>query len=227
MPRVLLVESDARLAQRLAARLDLERIVADMAASGREGLDMLNGGLYDLAVTGDNLPDMNAETILHEMREQRPGVPVMLLTVSNDVRNRIRRYRQGANDVLAKPPVLEEFVVRVWNLLRLAGKADNFPIRVDDLVIDPAARTAEIAGQCLPLTPTEFDLLLYFAKNKGKPLTRKQIMENVWGYTFSGRTNLVDVYVRYLRLKIDKTYKKKWFHTVRGFGYRFDAGREG
>jgi len=226
VPKVLLMESDARLARRLADRIAQERIAADVAGNGREGLDKLADGQYDLAVAADNLPDMNGERVLHELCG-KPGVPVMLLAVSNDARNRIRYYRLGANDVLAKPPVLEEFVARVWNLLRLAGKADNIPIRVDDLVIDPTARKAEIAGECLPLTPTEFDLLLYFAKNEGKPLSREQIMENVWGYTFSGRTNLVDVYVRYLRLKIDKKYRKKLFHTVRGFGYRFDAGREG
>lgn len=227
VPRLLLMEPDGPLAGQLVIRLEHERIGTDVAATGREGLERLAGGTYDLVAASDELPDLGGEGLLIHMREIRSGVPVLLYAATGDVRRRIRCYRLGANDVIPKPLMFEELVVRIWNLLRLAGKADGFPIHVDDLRIDPQTRTAEVGGETVPLTPTEFDLLLYLVRNEGKPLSREQIMENVWGYSSSGQTNLVDVYIRYLRLKIDKKYKKKLFHTVWGYGYRFDAGKEG
>lgn len=225
MPRVLLMEADAALVRRLEARLAREGIET-VAAGGREGMELARDGAFDLAAAGDDLPDLDAETLLAGLRERSAGLPVMLLASSGDARRRIRYYRMGANDVLVKPFLPDEFAARVWNLLKLAGKADDGPIRAGNLVLDPQNRTAAFAGQPLELTPTEFDLLAFFARNEGKPLTREQIMENVWGYTFSGKTNLVDVYVRYLRLKIDRKHGTKLFHTVRGYGYRFSAGQE-
>lgn len=226
MPKLLLMEADDRLAEQLAIRLALERIETETAASGREGLALLGEKPFDLAALSDDLPDMSGEALLIAFRERRAGLPVMVLSAAADRRRRIRYYRLGANDVLLKPPAIEELAARLWNLLRLAGKAGSSPLRVDDLRIDPETRTADFGGERLPLTPTEFDLLLYFARHEGRPLSRERIMEHVWGYTFAGRTNLVDVYVRYLRRKIDKKYGKKLFHTVRGVGYLFDAGKE-
>lgn len=228
MPRVLLMEADGALAGRLRARLARDGIETTVAASAAEGLNLVAGDSFDLAAADDGLPDLDGARLVERLRRIRSGLPVMLLTSSAGPRRRIRYYRLGANDVMVKPFWPDEFAARVRNLLDLTGKAFIGPIRAGDLTIDPDRRTADMAGQPLALTPTEFDLLLYFARNEGRTLTRDEIMERVWGYTFSaGRTNLVDVYVRYLRQKIDRAFGTKYFHTVRGFGYRFAAGKAG
>lgn len=226
VPQLLLLEQDGPLAEQLVIRLEQERIVTRLADSGREGLALLEDGQFDLAVISDQLPDLSGEGLLIELRERRAGMPVMLFSSSSDIRRRIRYYRLGANDVVTKPLMFEELIVRIWNLLKLAGKAERFLIRVDGLVVDPESRTVEMEGEQVPLTPTEFDLLLFLVRHEGKPLSRAQILQQVWGYPVAGQTNLVDVYIRYLRLKIDRKYRKKLFHTVRGFGYMFDAAKE-
>lgn len=170
---------------------------------------------------------MSGEELLIELRDKRAFMPVMLFSSSSDIRRRIRYYRLGANDVVTKPLVVEEWIVRIWNLLKLTGKATHSPVRVDGLVVDPVSRMVEMEGEAVPLTPTEFDLLLFMIRHEGKPLSRERILQHVWGYPFAGQTNLVDVYIRYLRLKIDRKYRKKWLHTVRGVGYMFDAAKDG
>lgn len=219
------MEQDGRLAERLSVRLGQERMAVTLAGTVQEGLEWLERGQVDLVCASDRMPDMNGEAILIAMRKRNTGIPVMLFASDRDVRRRIRYYRLGANDVLPKPLVTEEVVVRMWNLLKLSGKSDRSPIQVGDLTIDPGLRMAEMSGESIPLTPTEFDLLLFLARNEGKPLSRRQILQQVWGYPFHGQTNLVDVYIRYLRNKIDKKYRLKFIRTVRGIGYRFDADK--
>lgn len=223
MNRILLIEKNEASAERLRNKLHLEHIDMDTANSGQEALMLLGSQLYDLIIASDELPDMVAERLLIELRSATEHTqPIMLLSDIQDVRRRVRYYRLGANDILSKELNMEEFIAKIWSILKVAGKGENRPIHVDGFYIDPASQAVMIDDQPVQLTPTEFELLLYLARNEGKALSRDQILAHVWGYAFAGETNLVDVYIRYLRLKIDKKYKKKWIHTVRGFGYRFD-----
>jgi len=164
VPRVLLMEADGALAGRLRARLARDGIETTVAASAAEGLNLVAGDSFDLAAADDGLPDLDGARLVERLRRIRSGLPVMLLTSSAGPRRRIRYYRLGANDVMVKPFWPDEFAARVRNLLDLTGKAFIGPIRAGDLTIDPDRRTADMAGQPLALTPTEFDLFALFLR---------------------------------------------------------------
>lgn len=221
---LLVIEHDEGLAQVIRTRLTLEGMMVESVASGYEGLRYMRERNWSLLVAETDLPDMKAEELLAGMRGRKlTGQPVILTTSTRDTHRIVRLLRMGATDIVRKPVVVEELIARIWGLLRLSGEANSRPAPIveGDIRIDSDNRTVLAGGEEVSLTPTEFDLFVFLVRNKGRPLRRDYILSEVWGYAFAGNTNLVDVYIRYLRLKLDKKYKRKWIHTVRGVGYMF------
>ncbi len=169
------------------------------------------------------LPELSGLEVLRRLRQNNPTVPVILLTARDAVPDRVSGLDQGANDYVTKPFAIEELLARIRNLLRITEQ-QNQPeneqtLHVDDLDMNLKSREVRRNGQWVELTPKEFDLLQYLMEHKGEVRTREDIISDVWGYDFVGDTNIVDVYIRYLRQKIEKGFKGKLIHTIRGIGY--------
>jgi len=159
--------------------------------------------------------------VLRQLRSQGMLTPVLLLTARDQVDDKVEGFELGANDYLTKPFAIKELLARIRNLLRMfANKSDDTEVlKVDDLTVDPHSRKVIRNGIAIELTPREFELLLYLLKRQGHVLTREELLSEVWGFDFAGQTNLVDVYIRYLRQKIDHGFAVKLIQTVRGVGY--------
>ncbi len=223
---LLLIDEEHPMVNRLVNGLMLDSIHVEQVSTGREGLSQVDKQPWRLVIAGANLSDMTAENLLILLREFKLQYPIMILTDKKVTWRSVRLFRLGANEVISRTEPIEEIMARIWNLFglqRLQVDDGHTPIRVDDIRIDPSSRTVYVEGDKIMLTATEFDLLYYLARNEGKVLPREQILANVWGYEFAGDSNLVDVYIRYLRLKIDNKYKKKLIRTIRGSGYMFEV----
>ncbi len=217
--RVLLVEDEAKVASVVARALQAERLAVDTAADGLEGLDLATSNPYDLVIVDLMLPRLDGSELIRRMRRTNAEVPVLVLTARDRVVDKIANFEAGADDYLTKPFALAELVVRVKALLRRGPVARQNVLRVADLELDRVAHTVRRAGQPVKLTVKEYALLEYLALNAGRVLSRSMIIEHVWDQSFEGLTNIVDVYVRQLRLKIDEPHERRLIHTVRGVGY--------
>ncbi|HZP26911.1 MAG TPA: response regulator transcription factor [Dehalococcoidia bacterium] len=217
---LLLVEDERRLAQVVRRVLEEEGHTVDMAHDGEEGLAMAMEGSHDVIVLDVLLPGMNGTEVCRSLRKQRIDTPVLLLTALDTVPDRVRGLDSGADDYLGKPFALQELLARVRALgrRRVQGREPD-RLEVDDLVLDLARRRAERAGEVVELSPREFVLLEFLMRNSGRVVSRTQILDHLWGYDFTPDSNLVDVYVSYLRRKIDSKHGKKLIRTVRGTGY--------
>jgi DNA-binding response OmpR family regulator len=176
-------------------------------------------GVHDLILLDIQLPRIDGLTVLRELRRLKIATPVLLLTVRATIEDKVLGLDSGADDYLTKPFAFEELVARVRALLRRRSEAGEPILRVGDLTLDPSRRTVHRGNARIDLTAREFSLLDYFMRNPGRVLTRTMIIEHVWDYNFDPMTNVVDVYVNYLRKKIDLDGKPSLIHTVRGAGY--------
>ncbi len=217
--RVLLVEDESKVAGVVARALQAERLAVDTAADGLEGLDLATSNPYDLVIVDLMLPRLDGSELVRRLRRTHTEVPVLVLTARDRVVDKIANFEAGADDYLTKPFALAELVVRVKALLRRGPVARQNVLRVGDLELDRVAHTVRRAGQPVKLTVKEYALLEYLALNAGRVLSRSMIIEHVWDQSFEGLTNIVDVYVRQLRLKIDEPHEQRLIHTVRGVGY--------
>jgi DNA-binding response OmpR family regulator len=224
---ILIIEDEDKIARVLQLELEHDGYAAERARDGREGLDMALSGGWDLILLDIMLPQLNGLEVLRRFRQQSQ-VPVILLTARDDVPDRVSGLDQGANDYITKPFAIEELLARIRNLLRMAsnllqdaGQAGAFEeeIQVNGLSMNIRTRQVKREDLQIELTPKEFDLLYFMASRAGKVLTREQIISEVWGYDFVGDTNIVDVYIRYLRQKVDRGFSCKLIHTLRGVGY--------
>ena len=217
--RILLVEDDKKVASFIRKGLEEEGYAVDVAADGEAGLFMGLDRLHDLIILDVMLPKKPGFQVLRELRQAKVATPVLMLTARDTVEDKVQGLDAGADDYLTKPFVFAELLARVRALLRRRAEARAPRLQVADLVLDPATRSVTRDGQPITLTNREFALLEYLMRNAGRVLTRTAITEHVWDYDFDSGTNVIDVYVNYLRKKIDAGHEPKLLHTVRGAGY--------
>ncbi|MHA7963331.1 response regulator transcription factor [Paenibacillus sp. CAU 1782] len=222
--RVLVVEDEAGIARILQLELEHEGYVVGVASDGRTGYEMASGGDWQLVLLDVMLPEMSGIEVLRLIRQAGNPVPIILLTARDTVPDKVSGFEHGANDYITKPFAMEELLARVRNILRIFQKYPREAegsdlIKLGDLSIELRTRKVYRKDILIELTPREFELLVYLVENRNVEKSREDILSEVWGYDFIGETNLVDVYIRYLRQKLDKGYRHKLIHTVRGVGY--------
>lgn len=217
--RVLLVEDEKNLARTIKQGLEEEGFSVDVSHDGEEGCFMAENYPYDAVVLDVMLPTIDGFTILAHLRKHHCDVPVLMLTARNTVQDRIKGLNIGADDYLPKPFDFDELVARVKALLRRKSGSASPVIRIADLEIDQDAREVKRAGQLIALSTKEFNILEYLASRQGKVVSRTELSEHVYDMNFDLDSNVIDVYITYLRKKIDRDFEKKLIHTVRGAGY--------
>ena len=223
--RILVVEDEQRIADFLSRGLQGAGYTVDAAANGKTALDMVHDADYDLIILDLMLPDMDGMQVLEKIRNRSTGPPVLILSARGAVDDRVKGLEQGADDYLTKPFAFVELLARVRALLR-RGQPTPERLQVGDLTLDCIRRRVTRAGESIELAPKEFGILEYMMRNRGRPLSRTMIVEHVWDMDYDGLTNIVDVYIRHLRGKIDDRWPVKLIQTVRGIGYMIDAAEK-
>jgi len=224
--RILVAEDDQPVAKFLRKSLEAEQYAVDVAGDGEEAKYMAENYDYDVVILDVNLPKMNGYQVLQSVRDKKPHLAMLLLTGNNQVSDRVKGLDLGADDYLTKPFSLTELSARIRALMRRSGRPIEAMFKVDDLVLDRVQHLVRRGDQRIELTPKEFGLLEYLMRNTGRRVTRGMIVENVWNLGFDTTTNVVDVYINYLRKKIDAGRERKLIHTVRGVGYQFGCSEE-
>ncbi len=217
--RILIVEDDRKVADFVARGLRAERFAVDVAENGRIGESFLSSYEYDLLVLDLMLPLMSGTELLRRARRSNPMMPVLILTARDAVEDKVRHFEEGADDYLTKPFDFAELVVRVKALLRRIPAERRDVLQVANLELNRLTQQVRRATQRIELTAKEYSLLEYMMSRPGRVCSRTMILNHVWDQSFEGVTNIVDVYVRYLRRKVDDPFAEKLIHTVRGFGY--------
>jgi DNA-binding response OmpR family regulator len=222
---ILIVEDEKKLARFIELELTHEGYIVDIAYDGVTGLTLFESQKYDLVLLDLMLPGLSGIEITRRIRKTS-NIPIIMLTARSEVIDKVTGLDSGADDYVTKPFAIEEVLARMrvafkkQNLIgEQFGGAEKETLRLGKLVIDPKARSVKYDGNLIELTKTEFELLKYMVTNRDIVLTREQILNNVWGYDYFGETNVVDVYIRYLRQKIDDRFSDKLIHTARGVGY--------
>ena len=225
MARILLVEDEKMLARYVELELTHEGYEVDVANDGREGLDKALEDKHDLMLLDLMLPRLSGIEICRRVR-QHSTKPIILLTAKDDVSDKVMGLDMGADDYVTKPFAIEELLARIRVALKHGERArtgadSDGRLSAGPLVVNPRNRQVSFGGEEVALTKTEFDMLAYMVTHQDKVLSRDELLSEVWGYSYAGDTNIVDVYVRYLRQKLDEKYGVKLLHTVRGVGYLF------
>lgn len=218
--RILVAEDDAPLADFLRQRLVQEQFAVQLACNGIEAQRLAANQAFDLVILDLDLPGTAGLDILRNIRSQKPDLPVMVVTSSSLVEERVRGLDAGADDYVAKPFAFAELAARIRAILRRGNRPANAVLTVADLAVDRVNHTAQRAGHKIELSPREFALLEYLMRHAGQPVTRAAIVEEVWKLNFDSMTNVVDVYINYLRRKVDTGYDHSLIRTVRGVGYQ-------
>ena len=219
--RFLVVEDEKRIADFLSRGLESAGYAIDVAADGMHAIDMVHATDYDLVILDMMLPDIDGLQVLEKIRNRKSSPPVLILSARGGVDDRVKGLELGADDYLTKPFAFVELLARVRVLLR-RGQPTPERLSVGDLVLDCIRRKVIRGTENIELAPKEFSILEYMMRNRGRPLSRTMIVEHVWDMDYDGLTNIVDVYIRHLRSKIDDKWPVKLIHTVRGIGYMLD-----
>ncbi len=217
--KVLVVEDDRTVGQFVQRGLEEQRINVDLVADGPQGLERASHGEYDVIVLDLRLPGLSGIEVLRTLRDRGVGTPVLVLTAQDAVDSKVQALRTGADDYVTKPFSFEELLARVEALGRRPREIASPTFEIADLTIDAGSREVRRAGTVLELTPKEYAVLEYLARNKGRVLSRTLITEYAWGYNFDPGTNVVDVVINRLRKKIAQRDSGRLIHTVRGVGY--------
>jgi DNA-binding response OmpR family regulator len=221
--RILVVEDEAKVASFIRRALEEESYAVDACGDGAHGLDLARAGCYDLIILDLMLPGMPGLDVLKVLRKEQVAAPVLILTARSELDQKVKGLDAGADDYLTKPFAIEELVARARALLRRGTGEAAGVLQVDNLVLNPATREVTRGGKRIELTAKEYSLLEYLLRNAGRILTRPMIAEHVWNQDFDTFTNVIDVYVNYLRNKIDRGQERKLIQTVRGSGYTLKA----
>jgi len=216
------VEDEKRIADFVSRGLESAGYAVDVAGDGSTASEMVHATEYDLIILDLGLPDMDGLTVLRKIRNRKGSSPVLILSARDAVDDLVRGLEGGADDYLVKPFAFVELLARVRVLLR-RGQPTPERLQVGDLTLDCIRRKVTRAGENVELAPKEFSILEYLMRNRGRPLSRTMIVEHVWDMDYDGLTNIVDVYIRHLRSKIDDKWPAKMIQTVRGIGYMLDA----
>ena len=217
--RILLVEDEKKVADIIARGLKAERFAVDVLHDGQSGWEAAEAYNYDLIILDLMLPGLSGTEVLEKIRRKNQQVPIFILTARDGTDEKIKNFEVGADDYLTKPFAFAELLVRIKALLRRGPVNRSSVLRVGDLEIDRLSQSVKRAGKKIELTAKEYSLLEYLATQPGRVFSRTMIIEHVWDQSFQGLTNIVDVYVRHLRAKVDDAYPAKLLRTVRGVGY--------
>jgi two-component system copper resistance phosphate regulon response regulator CusR len=220
--RMLVVEDEKRIADFLGRGLESAGYAVDLASDGATALELVHAADYDLIVLDLMLPDTDGLKLLEKIRNRKSSPPVLILSARGGLEDRVKGLEQGADDYLVKPFAFVELLARVRALLR-RGQPTPEKLQVADLSLDCIRRKVARSGETIDLAPKEFGILEYMMRNKGRPLSRTMIVEHVWDMDYDGLTNIVDVYIRHLRGKIDDRFPIKLIQTVRGIGYMIEG----
>ena len=221
--RILVVEDEPKVASFIRRALEEESYAVDVCGDGMTGLDWAQGVNYDLIILDLMLPGIPGLQLLRQLRTAGVKTPVLILTARSEVDQRVKGLDAGADDYLTKPFAIEELIARARALFRRASGTPTSTLQVEDLVLNPVTREVTRGGQRIELTAKEYALLEYLMRNAGRVLTRPMITEHVWDLDFDTFTNVIDVYISYLRNKIDRGRESSLIQTVRGSGYTLRA----
>jgi DNA-binding response OmpR family regulator len=221
--RILVVEDDAPLATFIRRGLEAEYYAVDVAPDGEQARALIFEYEYDLLILDLNLPKLDGISLLRLLRPRKPELPVLVLTARSRIEDRVQVLDTGADDCLNKPFSFIELSARIRALLRRGRPTMDASLKIADLKLNRIERKVERCGKRIDLTSKEFALLEYLMRNAGHRVTRAMIIEHVWNITFDTATNVVDVYINYLRKKVDEGFTPKLIHTVRGVGYELNA----
>ncbi|MDT2048494.1 response regulator transcription factor [Priestia flexa] len=219
--KILIVEDEKKIARLIQLELEYEGYETATAHTGADGLSLFQGQQFDLLILDVMLPGLSGLEVLRRIRANNQFIPVILLTARDSLPDKISGLDLGANDYMTKPFEIEELLarIRVWLRHQSTTVEESSILQIGDLTVDEKTRIVIREGNTIELTPREYDLLVYLLKNKNQVLSREQLLTNVWGFDYYGDTNVIDVYIRYLRKKIDAPYSNPYLHTVRGVGY--------
>jgi len=217
--RILIIEDENSLLGIISKRLRTEGYYIDTASDGEEGLYYVKIADYDLIVLDLMLPKIDGITILEKLRNRKIATPVLILTAKDSIHDRVTGLDAGADDYLVKPFSIDELLARIRALLRRQGENKDNILTEDDLVVDTLTHRVVRGGREIEMTSKEYAILEYMIRNKGQILSRAQIAEHAWNFDFDCDSNIINVYIRYLRGKIDDGFENKLLHTVRGSGY--------
>jgi len=224
--RILVVEDETELAGYIKRGLEREGFVVDLAGDGELGLEMASASSYDAVVLDIMLPKLNGYRVCAALRAQSNWVPILMLTAKDGEYDEAEALDTGADDYLTKPFSFVVLVARLRALMRRGAGARPAILSVGDLTLDPARRAFAVAGEPIPLTPTEMSILELFMRHPGDVISKTEILESCWDWAYEGDVNIVEVYIRYLRKKIDIPFDRTHLETVRGAGYRLVIDRE-
>ncbi len=221
--KILIIEDEVKIARFLKLELEHEGYLADTVHDGREGLEKAVGESYDLIILDVMLPSLSGMEVLRRVR-QSSEIPIIMLTAKDDITDKVMGLDLGAQDYMTKPFAIEELLARIRVIFKLKSpspsSSESKVLKCGKLTVCPDKFEANYNGTPIALTKKEFELLHYLMLNKNMLLTRDTLLEKVWGYEYAGDTNIVDVYIRYLRSKIDQKFEDKIIYTVRGMGYQ-------
>ncbi|TGE31399.1 response regulator transcription factor [Desulfosporosinus sp. Sb-LF] len=215
--KILIIEDEEKIARFVELELGYEGYTTTKAFDGRTGLELAETGEFDLVLLDVMLPQLSGMEVLRRLR-RTSSVPIIMLTARDSVMDKVSGLDSGASDYITKPFAIDELLARIRTALRKTTHEDVV-LSSSGLLLDTNRHTVTVRGKPIELTKREFDLLHYLLKNKGLVVSRESLLENVWGFDFAGESNAVDVYVRFLRGKIDEVFDIKLIHTVRGVGY--------
>lgn len=222
--RILLVEDEPKVSGFVARGLEAESYAVDVSGDGKDGLEMAEAFSYDLIILDLMLPKMEGREVLQRIRRFNTCVPILILTARDALEDKVRLFESGADDYLTKPFAFAELLVRTKALLRRGPVNRSSTLTVGDLELDRLTQQVKRAGKRIELTVKEYSLLEYLMLNQERVLSRNMIIEHVWDQAFDGMTNIVDVYVRHLRSKVDDGFPQKMICTIRGSGYSIRGG---
>jgi DNA-binding response OmpR family regulator len=226
--RILVAEDDAPLAESLSQQLVQEQFIVQLVSDGIEAQRLVAEQSYDLVLLDLSRPEaISGLEVLRNIRAKKPDLPILIVTAASMVEERVRGLDAGADDYIAKPFAFAELAARIRAVLRRGSRPGNALLAIDDLTVDRVSHTVQRGGHAIDLSPKEFALLEFLMRHQGQAVTRSAIVEQVWKLNFDTMTNVVDVYINYLRRKVDTGYDRVLIRTVRGVGYQIGGAAGG